>query len=403
MSEIDRTKQQLLILMAIAMPLSFATWQALLNNFAIEQIQFDSVKIGLLQSVREVPGFLSFTVVFLLIYFREQPLALFSLLLLGIGTAFTGLFPTVLGLYLTTVLMSLGFHYFEAVHQSLTLQWTSIKEAPEFLGKITAAKSFAALISFALIYAALEWGDIAMKWIYLVAGGSSVVLGIYCWLRFPVFETDNKQNKTIVLRKRYWLWYALVFMSGARRQIFVVFAGFLMVEKFGFSAANISLLSLANMLMTIYLAPKIGRLIAKYGERKALIIEYIGIILVFVSYALATEAWMGVVLYILDHIFFAMAIAIKTYFQKIADDEDIASSTGVSFTISHIVALVIPAAFGYLYLVSSSYVFIAGAMMAAVSLVLACLVPHAPSKDNETLLNTRSPDESLSIRPKPAS
>jgi predicted MFS family arabinose efflux permease len=385
LSRIDwRSRETLLILMAIAMPLSFSTWQALLNNFALEKASFDSVQIGFLQSLREVPGFLSFTIVFVLLVFREQPLTLFSLLLLGIGTAVTGFFPSIIGLYLTTVLMSTGFHYFEALHQSLALQWTEKSTAPIVFGRIVGARSFAALISFGLIYLALDYGQVEMKWVYLFGGGVSVLIAIYCWTVFPRFEAKADQNKKIVLRKRYWLWYVLVFMSGARRQIFVVFAGFLMVEKFGFSAAQISLMFMVNMVATIYLAPKIGKLIVRFGERRALILEYSGLVLVFTSYALATEAWMGVVLYILDHIFFAMAIAIKTYFQKIADPKDIASSSGVSFTISHIVAVVIPAAFGFLYLASSSYVFLAGAAMAGVSLVFSLMIPNDPKEGNET-------------------
>jgi len=159
-----------------------------------------------------------------------------------------------------------------------------------------------------------------------------------------------------------------------------------MVQKFGFTAGQMSLMFLANMAMTIYLAPKIGRMIGRIGERRMLVVEYTGLVLVFTGYAFASEAWVGVMLYIIDHVFFAMAIAIKTYFQKIADPADIAASTGVSFTISHIVAIVIPAGFGFLWLTSPTYVFLAGTAMAAVSLVLALMVPRHPEPGNESLI-----------------
>ena len=268
-----RRPEVFLILLAIAMPLAFSTWQALLNNFAIEEAGFDGIRIGILQSLREIPGFLSFAVVFMLILIREQPLALLALLLLGIGTAITGLFPSVTGLYLTTVLMSTGFHYFEVLHQSLVLQWTPKAETPVVLGRLVSARSFAALISFGLIYLGLDFGGLNMKWVDLAGGGLSAAIGVFCWIAFPRFQARIEQNKSIVLRRRYWLWYALVFMSGARRQIFVVFAGFLMVEKFGFSAAQVTLMFLANMAATIYLAPKIGFLIKRFGERRALITD----------------------------------------------------------------------------------------------------------------------------------
>lgn len=379
-----RSRETFLILTAIAMPISFSTWQALFNNFAHDSAGLGGDGVGYIQSFREVPGFLSFTVIFLLLFFREQSFTLFSVLLLGIGTIITGFYPSFWGLMATTMVMSIGFHYFESLHQSLALQWTSKKDAPEIMGKIISARSIAALISFGLIYLMLDQGDWDLKWVYLIGGGVTALIALYCLIGFPKFEAQVEQTKKIVLRKRYWLWYALVFMSGARRQIFVVFAGFLMVQKFGFSAAQMSLMFLANMALTIYLAPKIGRYISKFGERRMLIIEYVGLVFVFTGYAFATEAWMGVSLYILDHVFFAMAIAIKTYFQKIADPADIASSSGVSFTISHIVAIVIPAAFGIIWLTSPAYVFLAGAGMAFVSLILAFMVPRDPQIGNET-------------------
>jgi predicted MFS family arabinose efflux permease len=185
------------------------------------------------------------------------------------------------------------------------------------------------------------------------------------------------------MRRRYWLFYALTFMSGARRQIFVVFAGFLMVEKFGFSASNIALLFLFNHVVNAWAAPKIGRLIIRFGERSALTFEYIGLVLIFTAYAYVSTAGFAAILYVLDHLLFAMAIAIRSYFQKIADPADMASTAGVSFTINHIAAVVIPVFFGMLWLYSPSIVFLAGAGMALVSLLLARLVPRDPGEGNE--------------------
>lgn len=381
-----RSREVFLVLTAVAMPISFSTWQALFNNFAHDVAGLQGDGVGFIQSFREVPGFLSFTVIMLLLFFREQRFTLASLVLLGIGTMITGFYPSFWGLMMTTFVMSVGFHYFESLHQSLTLQWIDKKSAPEVMGRIVSARSVAALISFGLIWLMLDTAGFDLKWVYLIGGGVTVAIGLYAWFGFPEFKATVEQSKQIVIRKRYWLWYALVFMSGARRQIFVVFAGFLMVQKFGFSAGEMSLMFLANMAMTIYLAPKIGRLIGRIGERRMLVIEYTGLIAVFTGYAFASEAWMGVALYIVDHVFFAMAIAIKTYFQKIADPADIASSSGVSFTISHIVAIVIPAAFGFLWLTSPAYVFLSGTAMAAVSLVLALMVPRDPEPGNESLI-----------------
>ncbi len=134
--------------MAGAVPLSFATWQTLLNNFALERAAFSGVEIGILQSLREIPGFLAFAVVFLLFVFREQTIALLSLVLLATGTLITGMFPTVIGLYLTTVIMSIGFHYYETIQTSLSLQWLDKDRAPEVLGRIIAVGAFTSIVTF---------------------------------------------------------------------------------------------------------------------------------------------------------------------------------------------------------------------------------------------------------------
>jgi len=375
-----------LVLMVVAASLAFSVWQALLNNFAIEQAAFTGREIGILQSLREVPGFLAFTAVFVLLVLREQAFALLSVALLGIGVAVTGLLPTEYGLYFTTVLMSIGFHYFYTIQQSLTLQWIETERAPLVMGRLSAAMSAAAIVAYGSVWLGMQYLESGYILLYFVAGVLAVVLVVVAWLFFPQFEHKVPQRKHLLMRKRYWLYYALTFMSGARRQIFVVFAGFLMVEKFGFSAANIALLFLVNHVINTAVAPQIGRLIMRYGERMAMTLEYVGLIFIFTAYAFVEVAWFAALLYVLDHIFFSMAIAIRSYFQKIADPADIASTAGVSFTINHIAAVVIPVVFGIIWLYSPSSVFLAGTAMAFVSLILARLVPNDPGEGNEIVL-----------------
>ncbi|MCG7933960.1 MAG: MFS transporter [Candidatus Thiodiazotropha taylori] len=378
-TQIRQRPEILLMLMAIAVPLSFAAWQTLLNNFAIERVAFTGQEMGILQSLREIPGFLAFGVVFLLLLVREQKLAYISLAMLGLGTALTGFFPSIIGLYITTVIMSVGFHYYETLQTSLALQWTDTSNSAEVLGKLIAAGSFASILTFGLIWLGDNLLQLDYQWIYLVMGGLTLLIALIAWLSFPLFPQKTEQHKHMVLRKRYWLFYLLTFMSGARRQIFVVFAGFLMVEKFGYSVSQIAMLFLINAAINVFLAPRIGRLIGQIGERRALLIEYSGLILVFCGYALVENATIAAGLYIVDHLFFALAIALKTYFQKIADQEDIASTAGVSFSINHIAAVAIPAVFGIIWMSSPALVFYAGAAMAAISFILSLLVPETPT------------------------
>ena len=378
----------LLFLLAIGNAIAFSTWQVLLNNYVIEEAAFTGEEIGILQSLREVPGFLAFTAIWVLLVLRQQHFALLALITLGIGTAMTGLLPSTTWLYFTTVLMSIGFHYLQTLQSSLSLQWLDRHEAPQVMGQILSAGSFCKLVVLSILYLCFYFFTTDFLFVYLLAGGVTIALGVFCWMAVPHFEDRVVQRKELFLRKKYWLYYLLTFLSGARRQIFVVFAGFLLVEKFNFPIENVVLLTLVNAALTTWLAPKIGRLISLIGERRALTLEYLGLIAIFVSYAFVSNIAVAVALYLLDHLFFAMAIALKTYFQKIADPADIAATSGISFTINHIAAVVLPAALGFLWVINHSAVFFCGAVIALASLIFSQLIPDHPLPGLETKLET---------------
>jgi predicted MFS family arabinose efflux permease len=373
-----QSPEKFLLVVTFGLTLGFSTWQTLLNNFVVEKAAFTGEEIGILQSLREVPGFLAFTAVLVLWLLREQSFLLISLALTGVGVALTGQFPSAVGLYCTTILMSIGFHYFETLQQSLALQWYPKHSAAQGMGRLIASRSAAAMTVYALISLATMVFSVAYEIVYLVGGVCTVIIAVYAALIFPQFKEHTEQRKTLVLRKNYWLYYALTLMSGARRQIFIVFTSFLMVEKFGFTVSNIALLYLLNHSINMFLAPKVGAWISKVGERKALIIEYGGLVVIFTAYAFVDNAALAAGLFVADHVLYAMSIAIKTYFQKIADPKDISASAAVSFSINHLAAVAIPAAFGLIWLDSPATVFLLGAAMAVISLVLATNVPERP-------------------------
>ena len=128
-----KSPELLILLMTVGSAISWAVWLNLLNNFAIDEIDFTGAEMGILQSLREVPGFLAFTVIFVLAFIREQKLAYISLALLGGGVILTGFVETNMTFYLATIIMSIGFHYFETINGSLTLQWIEKEKTAEFL------------------------------------------------------------------------------------------------------------------------------------------------------------------------------------------------------------------------------------------------------------------------------
>ena len=387
-----RSPQILLLLFAAVLPIAFETWSVLINNFVVEKASFTGREIGMLQGLREVPGFLAFTVVFMLLVWRQQTFAILSLAVMGVGVALVGFLPSVWGIYFTTVLMSVGFHYLATMEQSLAMQWTDTRELPVVLGRMTAVGSFASLVTYGLVFGALTLANLSYLQVFLAGGVVTLGIAAVCRFGFPHFRNPVHQNTALVFRRRYWLYYALEFLSGARRQIFIVFAAFMMVERFGYGAEDITLLFLVNCLISIWVAPRVGTLIARWGERPALVLEYAGLVGVFTAYAFVETGWLAAGLYIVDHLFFALAIAIKSYFRKIADPADFASTAGVSLTINHIAAVGLPPLLGLVWVMGAqgrTAVFLIGAGIAAGSLVLALLVPRAPGRGNESTWRAR--------------
>jgi hypothetical protein len=381
-----RSPAAMLMLMAVANQLAFASWWTLSTNFAVQVVGMSGSEWGLLQSLREIPGFLAFTVVFALLLVREQTLALVSLAVLGVGVAATGFYPTPTGFLITTMIMSVGFHYYETMNQSLSLQWLDRKTAPIWIGRIISAGAVAQLFAYGAI--AVLWEPLGLTFgiAFAIAGGTAILVTIAVALIYPRFPQGVHQNKGIVLRRRYWLYYTLTFFDGARRTIFIVFGALLMVQHFGYGVAEMGVLFLVNGVVNFFVAPRCGAAIVRFGERNTMAVEQIGLVVVFLAYAVVGNPIIAGALFCLDNAIWQMHIAHRTYFQKIADPADIAPTAGVAFSINHISAIVLPVVLGAVWMWSAPAVFLIGAGIAACGFVLTRFVPRDPRPGHETLL-----------------
>ena len=356
-----------LAVLTICSTVGLQAWLTLFNNFAVEIAGLDGNHVGVIQSVREIPGFLALLVVYVIMVIKEHRLSALSILIMGFGLAITGLLPTYGGLILTTLLMSFGFHYYSTTNMSLTLQYFDENSSPWIFGK---QRSYAAASSIAvglIIYILAFFMSFAQ--IYLLLGGLIMAAAVWALNQKPAQREVVPQHKKMILRKKYWLFYFLTFMAGARRQIFMAFAVLLMVQKFHYSVQEVTALFVVNNAINYYLSPLIGKSIIRFGERKVLSLEYVSLIFIFMTYALTPSKWVVAGLFILDHIFFNFSIAIRTYFQKVGDPQDIAPSMAVGFTINHIAAVFLPAIGGFLWVVDYRIPFFGGVVMAAISLM----------------------------------
>jgi MFS family permease len=356
-----------LVVLTIASTIGLESWLTLFNNFAVEAVALEGNQIGLIQSVREIPGFLALLVVFVLLVLKEHRLSALAIIILGLGMAVTGLLPSYSGLIISTLIMSFGFHYFDTTRDSLTLQYFDEEKSPWVFGKLGSLASITNIGVGILIFGIAPL--LSFTQLYLFIGGLIMAAGIWGMSQNPTSSSLPPQRKKMILRKKYRLFYFLTFMAGARRQIFMAFAVFLLVKNFDFSVREVTTLFVINNVINYFLCPLIGKSIIRFGERKMLSLEYASLIFIFLAYAAVQSKMIIVILYVLDQVFYNFHIAIQTYFQKIADPGDIASSISVSFTINHIAAVALPAIGGVLWMIDYRIPFVGGAVFSLVSLL----------------------------------
>lgn len=362
-----------LLVLTICSTAGLHLWRTLFDNFAVHVIGLDGHHVGIIQSVREIPGFLALLVVYALLFVKEHRLSALSILLLGLGVSLTGLLPSFTGILFTTLLMSFGFHYFETTNQSLTLQYFNTQQAPLVFGKLRSAAAASSILVSVVVF--LLAPVLSYQALYIVFGAMIMAASIWAFSKNPAEENLVAQHNHMVFRRKYWLYYALTFLAGARRQIFIAFAVFLLVKKFEYSLQEIALLFLLNNVINYFLAPLIGKAINRFGERHVLSLEYGALVVIFISYAITDSKTVAALLYIADHIFFNFSIAIRTFFQKISDPADIAPSMAVGFTINHIAAVALPVIGGFLWILDYRIPFFGGAILSLLSLVLVQYIP----------------------------
>ncbi len=338
-------------------------WTSLYTNFAVDVVHVTGQQTGIVHALREVPGLLSVGVILCLYVVTEHRLISLSVLCLGTGVLLTGFFPSFHGLIITAVIMSFGFHYYESTVQSLIMQYFNKIETPPVMGRIRSATAAGSLFIGILVFV-LSTGGIAvgsfgvslfkpvpLQWLFCVAGGAAILGGV--WGLFQKHDASGMpvQRRKMVLRKRYMLYYVLTLFSGARRHIFGTFSIFLLVSRFHFTVQEMLLFFIVNNTINWFLNPLIGRAINSLGEQKLLVFKYVVLAGIFWTYSTTDSRVLVAALYVVEQLFTNFSMAIRTFFQKIADPADIAPSAAVGQTINHISAVILPVAGGMLWMI----------------------------------------------------
>ncbi|MBN1640670.1 MAG: MFS transporter [Anaerolineae bacterium] len=383
------------------MTLGFGLWQAIFNNFAVEELGVRADQIGLIQSIREVPGLIGFVVGLLALVLVEVRIAGLAAMLMGLGIYLTAYTHDVFWLVAATLLMSTGFHFFYSSNSSALLLTVDRKDGPQALGLLNSVGAMATVASTVLIFATLDaWG---YRTLFRVAGLMVIVGNVILWPFARQSRHGQQRRQRTPIRRTYWLYYALQFLNGSRRHIVTTFALFLLVREYNVSAQIVTLLFLINSLIGTYLHRAFGRIVARFGERRVLLANYAIVLVIFVAYAVipsaralnvraflvpafsigpwtifpAFSATIGLiallVVFIVDRTLIGFSIAVESYMQKIAlSPQEITGNVALGQTINHIAAVIVPIAGGVVWeSMGSRFTFLAGMAIVLVAFVLA--------------------------------
>jgi predicted MFS family arabinose efflux permease len=384
-----RAAQFVILGTSFVLSFGFQLWRSLFNNFAVDELGVRADQIGLIQSVREIPGLLGFSVGLLAVVLTEMRILGLSIVLLGVGIVLTGSAGNLQGLLASTVLMSVGFHTFMPANSSAILQLAEEDEAPHMLGRLSSLNALAAVSGAGLVFVAL--GPLGFRRLFAVTGVVVTVAGLIAlvWaIRKPLLPQSeaggqglgageavlgpSRQAARGSVRRRYWLYYALEFLMGSRRHIFTTFAVFLLVREYSVPAQTVTVLYLVNNLLGMFVYRQFGRIIARFGERRTLTINFVLLVFVFLGYAYVPVLPVLYGLFVADHMLFGLRISLQSYFQKIAaHPREITPNLSLGQTINHIAAVVIPLVGGIVWeTLGSAYTFLVGVGIVCASLVV---------------------------------
>jgi len=330
---------------------------ATLNNYLAEVHHLGAEARGWLELPRELPGFLiMFVAGAMLTVFRETQMAAATMLLTALGAVGLGyLAPTHAALVVFIIIWSLGDHIIFAVEGPIGLKLAKGGKEGRRLGQFGGARNLGTILGVGIIFIlARTLGD-RFSLFYAIAAGSALIAGVlYAGLNVG---RGDKPSRRLVFKKKYRLFYVISALFGIRKQIFLAFGAWVLVEIHGVSVSTIALLYFIAATLGVVLRPLLGEVIDWLGERTVLAADELLLVGICLTYAFAGEIFSGngVLLalygaYILDIILFALRVARTTYLKKIADDpSDITPTISMGITIDHAVAMTLPVLSGYIW------------------------------------------------------
>ncbi len=330
---------------------------ATLNNYLVDIHDMEAEGRGWLEFPREMPGFfIMFVAGGLLTLMRETQMAALAMLATAAGAVGLGfLAPTTALVVVWVVIWSLGDHVIFAVEGPIGLKLAKMGGEGKRLGQFGGARNLGVITGVGIIFLLAKFFGDQYGLFYAIAGGSALIAGVL-YLTLTIGQGEPRSRR-LVFKKKYGIFYAISVLFGVRKQIFLAFGAYVLVELHDVPLATIALLYFIAATIGVVFRPLLGEVIDWLGERVVLSVDEILLIVICLAYAFSTDLfpqphalYVLYGAYILDSVLFALRVARTTYLKKIADDpSDITPTISLGITIDHAVAMTLPVLSGYIW------------------------------------------------------
>ncbi len=370
-----RSRTILLVLLAgsLAYQFGFSVYRGVWNNFLYEVHGIQANQLGLIESLREVPGLLVAFLAALVAGFAPSVVGGAACLLMGAGLLLYPAAHGFLGLILITVLFSTGFHMLFPPQNTLVLYHAAKGEKGSWLGWMDSVGSLASVLAMVAVAGLVgRWGFTGM---FYLAAAVSVAAAFVIFLT-PGPKRLTTSLKPINIKREYVTYYVMTLLQGARRHFFLVFAVYNLVTH-GLPTATIAILQGLGYGASVVTRPTLGRLADRYGETRVLKWCYAATGVVFLGYAFLHQVWVLSVLYVLDNIL-NFELIITLYANSVVPESEVASALSGGSTIGHIPAVFVPVLGGVVWKYAGSTVtFLGGVAICLVGFLYALYLGRA--------------------------
>jgi predicted MFS family arabinose efflux permease len=298
---------------------------------------------------------------------------------LGLGF----LSPSVAAMTVWMLLWSMGGHLFMTVESVMGLRLAKEGGHGRRLGQISGMTNLAAIAGAGVIWLLAKAAGPRLYQAAFFIGAAAALASAYLFARVRTGADDAAPGgKRFIFRREYKYYYLLNIIFGARKQIFLTFAPWVLVTVYGVSPAVMAALMLAAAFFGVVFRQAFGIVVDKFGERRMFIADALILVLICAGFSLSADKWLLYILFILDNLMFATRIARTTYLNKIVEHKShIAPTISLGVTMDHAVSMSVPALGGILW-AAYGYrsVFMAASLLAVAAFAVAMVINEKPSR-----------------------